>query len=261
MKGISLMLITACMLTGSMYAMDIVPENMQVERMPTYTAEIVTSVDYQPQVATLVTNPSFDTDLNSASEGSVSGALQNLANAIEAVKKQQQEEEEAQGTVEEQNPMTASVMLNLEIDKSLEETRIEKEQAVVKTKATIELIRKAIGQNADSRGELIKQQSELQINTEAMQQEIKAKLKGLPQILNKDSNAIDISKPITKSIKELAVNLVLLDKIKHTIVEKTNTDATLRTQLDELQQSLTPEQQREVQQKASSGRWYTLWLV
>lgn len=251
MKGIlSLMLIASCILTGAAaYAME-----------KAQKAEIA----YLPQVAiaTIVKSPSFHEGLNveAGSEQAAEDAFKSLAKAIDAIKDQQPDEEQSP-VEEEQNQMSASVMLNLEVNRSLEATKIETEQAIAKTKSTIELIRKALGQNADTRGELVKQQSELEINTGAALQEIETKLKVLPQILNKDSKPAETYKPITKSIKELAANLVVLDKTKHLIVEKTNSDAALRAQLDELQKSLTPDQQKEVQPAGKkSGHWYTLWF-
>jgi hypothetical protein len=102
MKGISsLMLITSCILTSAgTYAME-KAEKAEVVHFP------------QVSIATIVKSPSFHDGLSAvAEEGqSAEDAFKSLAKAIDAVRDLQQNEE--QNSAEEQNPMSASVMLNL----------------------------------------------------------------------------------------------------------------------------------------------------
>ncbi len=273
MKGISqLMLITACMLTGTVYTMEI--ELVQAEVHHAATVEMQRAELVQ---GTLVKSPSIG-DLNALTEqaqpdNNIHAGLASLAAAVEKATNELisgQETPQAEVTITEeeeessaeQNPMTASLALSQEVSDALHKAKTIAEQSTKEREAARTKLLSALTTNGDRRGDLLRAKSNLEMNTQTDLTILDKLIKGLPTMVNKDSISDDVATPINTKITTLVTSLVTLAQTNAKIEEKIAENETLKKQLTDLDQvQLSSVAQTSVVQKEEkkSGWFFGLW--
>lgn len=224
MKGISqVMLITACMLTGPVYAMEIVPEEMQTHR-----AEIATAgeEELQPQVATLVKSESY-TNLNAIAQAQEE--LESFARTINNHMKDQQ-------TAEEEVSLNAPKMANsMMLDQKAFHTALTAKAMELETQklkaAAIRDLEHRIAMNADSRGSLFAELNTLSMDIQGEEQTLLDQIANMHAKIRYNTDIDSVTNPISQTLAALATALQAKAVTTHRMNEKEAQCAALKQEL------------------------------
>lgn len=240
MKGIStLMLIIACILSSSIYAMETVPaEEMQLCR-----AEIVSlSLECKSQVATLVESASYYAGLNTADEDQTEAVYQSLADKIDAVKYLQQREEE-EGII---NDTSSSVLLdNTAIKAALKANALAKETEQQR-KTAIQKLEKAIGHNEEARGDFVTSLGSIEMNCNDAHRTLMQHIENLAGQITHNANLDEVTFPVTAALISWGSILQERAKTLENIRIKEAKVVELRKQLAQFQPVVMPTEETNV---------------